>query len=111
MEEATTMTIVAEEDDDTLFIFEGHGIEAAVLMSKASKTGWRTVNVDASKMFSRDIAETVLSSIEQHLVLFGWGKNNEYRNWRWKQTTVDLDGFMYETSVRSRASPEGGEEE
>ena len=109
MEEATTMTIVREEDDQTLFLFEGHGVEAYVFMSEVSKTGWRKVHVDPAQMFSRDLANDVLSSIEEHVILFGWGKNNDRRNWRWNETKMDLNGFMYETNVRVRSQQ--GEEE
>ena len=109
MEEATTMTIVREEDDQTLFLFEGHGVEAYVFMSEVSKTGWRKVHVDPAQMFSRDLANNALSSIEEHLILFGWGKNNDQRDWRWTETKMDLNGFMYETNVRVRSQK--GEEE
>jgi hypothetical protein len=109
MEEATLMTIVREEDDQTLFLYEGYGIEAYVFMSEVNKTGWRKVHVDPSHMFSRDLAKKILFSIEEHLILYGWGKNNGQRDWRWTETKMSLNGFMYETNVRVRSMQ--GEEE
>ena len=54
------------------------------MIAPPNRAGWSVVDVDATNLVSRAIADEHLATIQEHLQNIGYRLNNGHVKWRWK---------------------------